>query len=161
MGTRPKPVEGTPQSYIKLMEQCWDPDPSKRPSAESLHRTLYDWAKKVVETPKLPYKVNTEFAFAEQWRVRTHPHPSTSTKDHPEAKYTSQVFDFHDLGIPDMEEVACDPPDSEHAQSELSQSPSAESVGSNTLVEDSIQKCKSPDKQLMNDTISMSENSSE
>ncbi|UZO19178.1 uncharacterized protein OCT59_010478 [Rhizophagus irregularis] len=146
--------EGTPQSYIKLMEQCWDPDPSKRPSAESLHRTLYDWAKKVVETPKLPYKVNTEFAFAEQWRVRTHPHPSTSTKDHPEAKYTSQVFDFHDLGIPDMEEVACDPPDSEHAQSELSQSPSAESVGSNTLVEDSIQKCKSPDKQLMNDTIS-------
>ncbi|CAB4416763.1 unnamed protein product [Rhizophagus irregularis] len=136
------------------MEQCWDPDPSKRPSAESLHRTLYDWAKKVVETPKLPYKVNTEFAFAEQWRVRTHPHPSASTKDHPEAKYTSQVFDFHDLGIPDMEEVACDPPDSEHAQSELSQSPSAESVGSNTLVEDSIQKCKSPDKQLMNDTIS-------
>ncbi|GES82833.1 kinase-like domain-containing protein [Rhizophagus clarus] len=161
MGSRPKPIDGTPPCYTALMEQCWDPDPSKRPSAESLHRTLFDWAKKIVETPKLPYKVNTEFAVAEQWRVRTHPHPSASVKEHPEAKYTSQLFDLQDSNIPDMDEVACDPPDSEHVKSEPSQSPSVESVGSNTVIEESTPKCKSPDKQLINDAISMSQDSSE
>lgn len=123
MGLRPKPVDGTPPCYTALMEQCWDPDPSKRPSAESLHRTLHDWARKIIETPKLPYKVNTEFAVAEQWRIRRHS-PATTEVIHQKAKYTSQLFDFRELNIPDMEEMACEISHSEHAQS---QQPAAES----------------------------------
>ncbi|RIA99343.1 kinase-like domain-containing protein [Glomus cerebriforme] len=156
MGLRPKLVDGTPgipPNYIALMEQCWDPDPSKRPNAESLHRTLYDWARKVIETPKLPYKVNTEFAVAEQWRLRTHPHPSVSTESNPDAKYISQLFDFNDLNIPDMEETACETPHSERAQPETPRSPSVESDGNKNMIEESNQKCKSPDVELMNDTI--------
>ncbi|CAI2179078.1 13712_t:CDS:2 [Funneliformis geosporum] len=125
MGLRLKPVDGTPPCYTALMEQCWDPDPSKRPSAESLHRTLHDWARKIIETPKLPYKVNTEFAVAEQWRIRRN--SSTTEVIHPKAKYTSQLFDFRELNIPDTEEMACEIPHPEHAQCESSQPPAAES----------------------------------
>ncbi|CAG8711723.1 15728_t:CDS:2, partial [Funneliformis caledonium] len=90
---------------------------------KSLHRTLHDWARKIIETPKLPYKVNTEFAVAEQWRIRRHS-PATTEVIHQKAKYTSQLFDFRELNIPDMEEMACEISHSEHAQS---QQPAAES----------------------------------
>lgn len=69
-GLRPKPIAGTPPCWIQLMEKCWDDDPQKRPDAEIIHKTLFDWLKKLVETPKLPYKVNTEFMLAENWRIR-------------------------------------------------------------------------------------------
>src|SRR5436189_1421116 len=35
-GMRPKIMSGTPLEYKKLMEQCWDADPTKRPDAETL-----------------------------------------------------------------------------------------------------------------------------
>jgi serine/threonine protein kinase len=35
-GMRPKIVPGTPLEYKKLMEQCWDADPTKRPDIETL-----------------------------------------------------------------------------------------------------------------------------
>ncbi|CAG8706908.1 2028_t:CDS:2 [Funneliformis mosseae] len=68
-------------------------------------------------------RVNTEFAVAEQWRIRRHS-PATTEVIHQKAKYTSQLFDFRELNIPDMEEVACEISHSEHAQS---QQPAAES----------------------------------
>ncbi|GBC04129.1 hypothetical protein RclHR1_05520017 [Rhizophagus clarus] len=35
-GIRPKIIPGTPLEYKKLIEQCWDADPIKRPNSESL-----------------------------------------------------------------------------------------------------------------------------
>ncbi len=35
-GMRPKIVSGTPLEYEKLMEQCWDANPSKRPDCDTL-----------------------------------------------------------------------------------------------------------------------------
>lgn len=35
-GSRPKIVSGTPLKYKKLMEQCWDADPTKRPKINFL-----------------------------------------------------------------------------------------------------------------------------
>uniref|UniRef100_U9T0J6 Serine-threonine/tyrosine-protein kinase catalytic domain-containing protein n=1 Tax=Rhizophagus irregularis (strain DAOM 181602 / DAOM 197198 / MUCL 43194) TaxID=747089 RepID=U9T0J6_RHIID len=35
-GMRPKLIPGTPLEYKKLMEQCWDADPIKRPNADTL-----------------------------------------------------------------------------------------------------------------------------
>src|SRR5581483_1654468 len=35
-GMRPKIVSETPLEYRKLMEQCWDADPTKRPDADTL-----------------------------------------------------------------------------------------------------------------------------
>ncbi|CAG8505845.1 2281_t:CDS:2, partial [Acaulospora colombiana] len=77
-GKRPDPVPGTPPCWVELMEQCWNDDPDKRPDADAVHRTLCDWLKRLVETPKLPYKVNTEFALAENWRLRGQHHSTTS-----------------------------------------------------------------------------------
>jgi serine/threonine protein kinase len=35
-GMRPKVISGTPLKYKKLMEQCWDADPTKRPDINTL-----------------------------------------------------------------------------------------------------------------------------
>ncbi|KAF0491970.1 serine/threonine protein kinase [Gigaspora margarita] len=45
-GTRPKTVEGTPESYAKLMMKCWDLNPLRRPTALELKETLGIWKKK-------------------------------------------------------------------------------------------------------------------
>ncbi len=42
-GMRPKIVWGVPLEYEKLMEQCWDSNPSKRPD----HDTLFDKIKEI------------------------------------------------------------------------------------------------------------------
>jgi hypothetical protein len=34
--TRPEIIEGTPDCYIKIMQQCWNSDPLKRPDASLL-----------------------------------------------------------------------------------------------------------------------------
>ena len=39
-GMRPKIVPGTPLEYIKLMEQCWDADVTKRPDANTLKKEM-------------------------------------------------------------------------------------------------------------------------
>ncbi|EXX67579.1 hypothetical protein RirG_113080 [Rhizophagus irregularis DAOM 197198w] len=35
-GMRPKIISGTPLKYKRLMEQCWDADPAKRPSIRTI-----------------------------------------------------------------------------------------------------------------------------
>ncbi|CAG8497501.1 9572_t:CDS:2, partial [Racocetra fulgida] len=112
-GLRP-PIDNTPSTppcWNALMEQCWDKDPLKRPDAIILHRTLCDWLKKIVETPRLPYKVNTEFALAENWRShKVHSHTSQENEQiHPLAFYTSQSFDFSELQSSQL--VRCSSPD--------------------------------------------------
>ncbi|CAI2187265.1 832_t:CDS:1, partial [Funneliformis geosporum] len=52
-GMRPKILPGTPLEYKKLIEQCWDADPSKRPDIN----TLYDEVKKI---SKLYYQNKNE-----------------------------------------------------------------------------------------------------
>ncbi|CAI2170244.1 20647_t:CDS:2 [Funneliformis geosporum] len=39
-GLRPEIIDGTPNVYTQLMTQCWDPDPSKRPTASELNELL-------------------------------------------------------------------------------------------------------------------------
>ncbi|GBB88508.1 hypothetical protein RclHR1_15020001 [Rhizophagus clarus] len=41
-GMRPKVIPGTPLEYKKLMEQCWDADPTKRPNIEDLLHIFKD-----------------------------------------------------------------------------------------------------------------------
>ena len=37
---RPKIVPGTPLEYERLMKQCWDADPSKRPDSRTLWKKI-------------------------------------------------------------------------------------------------------------------------
>jgi len=39
-GMRPRVIPGTPLKYKKLMEQCWDADPSKRPDISTLFNEI-------------------------------------------------------------------------------------------------------------------------
>ncbi|RGB40085.1 kinase-like domain-containing protein, partial [Rhizophagus diaphanus] len=42
-GKRPLIPEYTPEPFKALMERCWDPDPTKRPTAQELYRQIGDW----------------------------------------------------------------------------------------------------------------------
>jgi serine/threonine protein kinase len=42
-GTTPKITGDTPVCYAKLMKECWDSEPSKRPSAKKILETTYAW----------------------------------------------------------------------------------------------------------------------
>ncbi|CAG8563224.1 2494_t:CDS:2 [Diversispora eburnea] len=48
---REKPITGTPKSYIKVYQECWDQDPKQRPNIEKvthglnlLHKLLNQWS---------------------------------------------------------------------------------------------------------------------
>jgi serine/threonine protein kinase len=42
-GERPVIIENTPKCYIDLMKQCWDSDPSKRPTIIMLENIISEW----------------------------------------------------------------------------------------------------------------------
>ena len=39
-GRREQPVNGTPQVYVNLYQECWDQDPGKRPTLDDIIATL-------------------------------------------------------------------------------------------------------------------------
>ncbi|CAG8585640.1 5409_t:CDS:2 [Ambispora gerdemannii] len=47
-GKRPKSIPGTPEPYRALMQQCWDKDPKKRPTAAKIFRTFFEWKTKKI-----------------------------------------------------------------------------------------------------------------
>src|SRR6185312_5301705 len=52
-GFRDPPFPGTPQQYIDLYSKCWDEDPNKRPSSETVNTLL-----KLLITPPSTYTLN-------------------------------------------------------------------------------------------------------
>ena len=42
-GLRPEIIKGIMPEYTKLMKQCWDSDPNKRPSAIELMKYFGEW----------------------------------------------------------------------------------------------------------------------
>ncbi|CAI2172782.1 72_t:CDS:2 [Funneliformis geosporum] len=39
-GLRPEIIDGTPKAYVELMTNCWDLNPSMRPTASELNELL-------------------------------------------------------------------------------------------------------------------------
>ncbi|EXX50815.1 kinase-like domain-containing protein [Rhizophagus irregularis DAOM 181602=DAOM 197198] len=48
-GTRPKILPGTPEIFKKLMEECWDANPEKRPDIQTLWNKIEDINKSIHE----------------------------------------------------------------------------------------------------------------
>src|SRR5581483_7523583 len=43
-GKRPEITEDTPECFANLMRECWDSDPSKRPTITEIREKFYDWS---------------------------------------------------------------------------------------------------------------------
>jgi len=50
-GLRPPIVTNAPESYIKLMQECWDSDPNKRPTATDISKRLNYMLSEEVNNP--------------------------------------------------------------------------------------------------------------
>jgi hypothetical protein len=67
-GLRPPIVTNAPEGYIELMEECWNPDPNKRPTAKDISEKIYKMDSneanarnptKIIESPDIgPVTIN-------------------------------------------------------------------------------------------------------
>ena len=92
-GLRPEIIDGIPDVYTRLMTQCWDSDPSKRPTASQLYESLESWID-VIDNPESSKLIekNEEKRFPNLKRNKFH-----QQKIHPEAFYTSRFLYFPEL----------------------------------------------------------------
>jgi hypothetical protein len=89
-GLRPTIVddEGTPECWIDLMQRCWDPDPSKRPTASEAHRIIRDWWS-ILEGRRDDHDgIRQQFTKADAYRKQR---PQLRRQEqHPGARYSSR-----------------------------------------------------------------------
>ncbi|UZO15588.1 uncharacterized protein OCT59_007005 [Rhizophagus irregularis] len=87
-GERPPIPEYTPEPYAALIERCWDPIPTKRPTAQELYRQIGDWdtilSKLELNDKQIAIKLEIEKEFSQEredrWKARLseltiNPHP--------------------------------------------------------------------------------------
>ena len=98
-GERPEIVEGTPQCYINLMEECWNEDPSKRPSALEVLNDIEKW----IDPGKKIEDINEDLKNDIMEFIEADHNPTLSkiidnnksiSESHPQAYYTSRQLDF-------------------------------------------------------------------
>ncbi|RIA84267.1 kinase-like domain-containing protein [Glomus cerebriforme] len=59
-GMRPKVVMGTPLEYEKLMKQCWDADPTKRPDINYLYNEVLEMKKLYHQNKNNEQQINSQ-----------------------------------------------------------------------------------------------------
>ncbi|RIA91961.1 kinase-like domain-containing protein [Glomus cerebriforme] len=91
-GMRPKIVTGTPLEYKKLMEQCWNADPTERPNINDLKNKMHEINKSYYQK-ELP-KINTSIEIKELSSIDETNYTSTSRL------FTSKVYQFKNLPEP-------------------------------------------------------------
>uniref|UniRef100_U9TTA7 Protein kinase domain-containing protein n=1 Tax=Rhizophagus irregularis (strain DAOM 181602 / DAOM 197198 / MUCL 43194) TaxID=747089 RepID=U9TTA7_RHIID len=103
-GERLEIPEDTPNFYSELMQQCWDNDPVKRPTASYLNEKLGEWIILICDDPT-PSKVSDENSIAEEKRWKMISQLSkkiTHPELHPEAYYTSRPLCFRELPVTEL-----------------------------------------------------------
>ncbi|EXX55972.1 kinase-like domain-containing protein [Rhizophagus irregularis DAOM 181602=DAOM 197198] len=109
-GMRPKILPGTPSIVKKLMEECWDANPEKRPDIHTLWERVENINKSIHENSdhwetlhidKKSFSGN-EMVFSNSKLYTFHdvPQPKNATEEEQDAYYTSQ-FNLHISDFPD------------------------------------------------------------
>jgi serine/threonine protein kinase len=94
-GLRPNLIEGTPPCYVELMQQCWDSDPKKRPTAEYIANKLQNWTEGSDENIVNQFKTSDEFNSANPVRERPQ-------QFHKSAFYTSRLLPTVPIAVNSM-----------------------------------------------------------
>ncbi|CAG8748280.1 32532_t:CDS:2 [Racocetra persica] len=86
-GTRPRLPDNIPPFYAQLMQQCWDTNPSIRPSTKYIVETARKWLHEPTSD------IVSELQMAEAMRLKSSKTDTQmETKIHPEAIYTSRLL---------------------------------------------------------------------
>ncbi|CAG8780920.1 395_t:CDS:2 [Cetraspora pellucida] len=94
-------IKDIPNLYRDLMERCWDPNPSNRPTASELNNLLGKWIICICDDPN-PTPISEEFFNAEEKRwdligKQLNNNNFSKVVIHPEAVYTSRPLYFPEL----------------------------------------------------------------
>ena len=88
-GKRPEITDDTPECFANLMKSCWDPDPKKRPSIETIYKTLNTWIYKRKDNQFKKQVEQAEIKRKELMNLKKLG-PEFTEKPHLEAIYTSR-----------------------------------------------------------------------
>jgi serine/threonine protein kinase len=98
-GLRPKSNYKIPQLILDIIKQCWDADPSKRPKANELYKSLdrlndesYDDGSEITKQVEEAEKINEKLTSSSLYTGTT-----LSYTTNPQAVYTSRLLDFKNL----------------------------------------------------------------
>jgi len=88
-GLRPTLVDATPKCWSDLMQRCWHPNPSNRPTAKDIVGMLYDWNDILDGDQDDHDGIKQQFAEADAYRKQC-PRPRRQEQQHPGACYSSR-----------------------------------------------------------------------
>src|SRR6185369_2521901 len=96
-GLRPPVLSNMPEEYVKMMQKCWDIDPSKRPTIKELYDFAHDYSTKIYKIEDLNNKTMSNSNDNNSQQIQK-PHPlayhSSRILDDDIAKYKSLQHDF-------------------------------------------------------------------
>jgi serine/threonine protein kinase len=107
-GVRPKSNYKIPQLIFKIINQCWDADPLKRPKANHLNKLLYNLYEAYDDNSVIYEQIEEADEINKKLSSIVQSTSSTSTLSyvtHPQAVYTSRLLDFKNLPEPKNAEV--------------------------------------------------------
>jgi serine/threonine protein kinase len=97
-GLRPEIPSDIPECFTKLLRQCWNPNPFKRPCANILRETINEWIKEILSNSSS--EISIQFQQSEEKRLESVTTANTHDDVHPEAVYTNRFFKFENLHEP-------------------------------------------------------------
>ena len=102
-GLRPKISEDTPKLLADLIMKCWDAKSDNRPTAKELYQMLDKWWDyEIIDKNSELYSQVEECEKIKENKLKNNPseNKSKNVQTHPQAIYTSRLFNFKNLPEP-------------------------------------------------------------
>ena len=101
-GLRPKISEDTPKLLADLIMKCWDAKSDNRPTAKELRQILKKWWRDIRHKSGEIYFQVEECEKIRENKLKNNPNENKSknVQTHPQAIYTSRLFNFKNLPEP-------------------------------------------------------------